>query len=57
MGQLKHHTMGQLKTHMDGLDGVEVTNLIKGNIYKKTLIFAYTGDKKKSTIQIFKNIG
>lgn len=43
--------------HMDKINGVELTELIKKLFNAKSLIFAFTGDDSNNAIQQFKNIG
>jgi CheY-like chemotaxis protein len=42
--------------HMDGLDGAEVTDILKDDD-KHPIIFAYTGDDSKTAITCFKKVG
>jgi CheY-like chemotaxis protein len=43
--------------HMEGLDGAEVTMILKDQKIGKTIIFAYTGDSSKNAIGLFKGVG
>lgn len=42
--------------HMEGLDGAQVTEIVKDD-NKKSLIFAYTGDDSQKAINDFKQVG
>jgi CheY-like chemotaxis protein len=47
--------------HMQGLDGAQVTDIVKKNNLDcfdcPTLIFAYTGDNSKKAIETFRKVG
>lgn len=43
--------------HMEGLDGAQVANIVKMEISKNAIIFAYTGDNSKRTINEIKKAG
>lgn len=43
--------------HMDGLDGSQLTQILKEQQLVNTIIFAYTGDNSKSVICSFKDAG
>jgi CheY-like chemotaxis protein len=43
--------------HLDGLDGVQLTNILKDDMIKKTIILAYTGDNSSLALELFKNSG
>lgn len=43
--------------HMQGLDGTQLTVILKDQKVGKTVIFAYTGDNSKSAIVQFKEAG
>jgi len=52
----KHYDIVFMDYHMEGLDGAQVTEIVK-NDKKKTLIFAYTGDDSQKAINDFKQVG
>jgi CheY-like chemotaxis protein len=43
--------------HMEGLDGAQITMLLKDQKIGKTIIFAYTGDNSNAAIKQFKETG
>lgn len=43
--------------HMDNINGVDMTDLLKNVCNNKSIIFALTGDDSKKAINQFKNIG
>lgn len=43
--------------HLEGLDGAEVTLILKDQHIGKTIIFAYTGDSSQNAIGLFKGVG
>lgn len=43
--------------HMEQLDGIELTSIIKNACNNNSLIFAFTGDNSNNAIKQFKNIG
>lgn len=52
----KHYDIVFIDYHMEGLDGAQVTEIVK-NDKKKSLIFAYTGDNSQKAIEDFKHVG
>lgn len=50
----KHYDIVFMDYHMEGLDGAQVTEIVKKD---KTLIFAYTGDDSQKAINDFKQVG
>lgn len=52
----KHYDIVFMDYHMEGLDGAQVTQIVK-NDKKKSLIFAYTGDDSQKAINDFKQVG
>lgn len=52
----KHYDIIFLDYHMEGLDGAQVAEIVKDG-YKKTIIFAYTGDSSQSALDDFKSVG
>lgn len=52
----RHYDIVFMDYHMEGLDGAQVTHILK-NDRKKSLIFAYTGDDSQKAINDFKQVG
>lgn len=52
----KHYDIVFMDYHMEGLDGTQVTEIVKSD-KEKTLIFAYTGDNSTQAINDFKQVG
>ncbi|AYV81788.1 MAG: hybrid sensor histidine kinase/response regulator, partial [Harvfovirus sp.] len=52
----RHYDIVFMDYHMEGLDGAQVTDIVKSD-EKKTLIFAYTGDSSQKAIDDFKQVG
>jgi CheY-like chemotaxis protein len=43
--------------HMDGLNGSQITEILKENNFGNTIIFAHTGDNSSEAIKSFKDAG
>ena len=43
--------------HMEGLDGSQVTSILKDQKISKTIIYAFTGDNSKYALDTFKEAG
>jgi two-component system sensor histidine kinase/response regulator len=52
----KHYDIVFMDYHMEGLDGAQVTEIVKSDD-SRTLIFAYTGDDSQKAINEFKQAG
>ena len=53
----RHYDIVFMDYHMEGLDGAQVTEIVKDGNPCKTLIFAYTGDDSTKAINDFKQVG
>jgi CheY-like chemotaxis protein len=52
-----HYDIIFMDYHIDGINGDEITDIIKNDYSNKSQIFAYTGDKSDSAINNFKESG
>src|SRR3989338_9340968 len=43
--------------HIDNMNGIDITDLLKNSCMNTALIFAFTGDDSKSALKKFKEIG
>lgn len=55
--QNNHYDIIFMDFHLDNLDGVDITDLIKNMNPVKSIIFAFTGDDSNKSIKKFREIG
>ncbi len=55
--QNHHYDIIFMDFHMDNVNGVDTTDLIKNICHEKSIIFAFTGDDSNFALSKFKNIG
>lgn len=55
--QIYHYDIIFMDFHMDKINGVDVTDLVKNICNNKSLIFAFTGDDSNDALKKFENIG